>query len=252
MNTKIIYEPKGRAKEYAELAANLYKGCANGCTYCYVPTMPPYPKREEFHGHVAPRENIYENLRKDLEKLKGVELPPIFLCFTCDPYPKVERTKEITRSALKLFYTYERNFTILTKAGLRAARDFELYKPGDSFGATLVTINGGASAKWEPNASTPISRTQALIEASNQGIKTWISLEPIIDVEQALNIIKVTHSYVDHYKVGKLNYHPHAKTINWKDTAIRVKSLLDELGCDYYLKEDLRAYLESEGDNERD
>lgn len=34
---RIIYEPKGRAREYANLAANLYSGCIHGCVYCYVP-----------------------------------------------------------------------------------------------------------------------------------------------------------------------------------------------------------------------
>ena len=33
---KVIYEPKGRAKEYAELAVNLYNGCSHGCEYCYA------------------------------------------------------------------------------------------------------------------------------------------------------------------------------------------------------------------------
>ena len=33
----IIYEPRGKAREYAELAVNLYKGCAHACIYCYAP-----------------------------------------------------------------------------------------------------------------------------------------------------------------------------------------------------------------------
>ena len=33
-----IYEPKGRAGEYAQLAVNLWRGCPHGCTYpCYAP-----------------------------------------------------------------------------------------------------------------------------------------------------------------------------------------------------------------------
>ena len=32
-----IYEPKGAAREYAELACNLYTGCNHGCLYCYAP-----------------------------------------------------------------------------------------------------------------------------------------------------------------------------------------------------------------------
>ena len=32
----VIYEPKGRAREYSELACNLYRGCTHGCRYCYA------------------------------------------------------------------------------------------------------------------------------------------------------------------------------------------------------------------------
>ena len=30
---KPIYEPKGKAREYADLALNIYTGCPNGCEY---------------------------------------------------------------------------------------------------------------------------------------------------------------------------------------------------------------------------
>jgi DNA repair photolyase len=35
--TYIIYEPKGPAKEYADLALNIYCGCLHRCRYCFGP-----------------------------------------------------------------------------------------------------------------------------------------------------------------------------------------------------------------------
>ena len=32
---KLIYQPKGKAREYSPWACNLYNGCTNNCTYCY-------------------------------------------------------------------------------------------------------------------------------------------------------------------------------------------------------------------------
>jgi DNA repair photolyase len=34
-----IYEPKGKAREYAPLALNLYESCPHGCKYCYKEGM---------------------------------------------------------------------------------------------------------------------------------------------------------------------------------------------------------------------
>ena len=31
LNLKVIYEPKGKAGEYAKYAVNLYNGCTHGC-----------------------------------------------------------------------------------------------------------------------------------------------------------------------------------------------------------------------------
>jgi hypothetical protein len=33
----LIYEPAGRAREYAALACNIYRGCDHACEYCYAP-----------------------------------------------------------------------------------------------------------------------------------------------------------------------------------------------------------------------
>ena len=53
----IIYEPKGRAREYSPLAANLYRGCGHGCIYCYAPAV-TFTAREVFRSHPCPRQDV--------------------------------------------------------------------------------------------------------------------------------------------------------------------------------------------------
>jgi DNA repair photolyase len=33
---KAIYNPSGKAGEYSYWACNFFKGCSNGCEYCYL------------------------------------------------------------------------------------------------------------------------------------------------------------------------------------------------------------------------
>ncbi len=73
----IIYETKCRAREYCEMALNLYKECTHGCTYCIVrqsyglhriyfyPSIPP--------DHFIKLSQMTEGeFQKKLQKLKLV------------------------------------------------------------------------------------------------------------------------------------------------------------------------------------
>jgi len=80
-------------------------------------------------------------------------------------------------------------------------------------------------------------------DSAQPGLWTWASLEPVIDPEQTLELIRATAEYVDLYKVGKLNHRPEARDIDWRDFVERVVGLLDELGKERYIKVDLRRYL---------
>jgi hypothetical protein len=84
----------------------------------------------------------------------------------------------------------------------------------------------------------------ALAAAYACGIPTWVSLEPVIDPEQSLHLIELTHTYVDVYKVGKWNHDPRAAAIDWTAFVTRSVALLKSLGKKYYIKKDLAEYLE--------
>jgi len=244
---KIIYEPKGRAREYSPLAANLYRGCSHGCKYCYAPNCLQV-NREFFYSNTKPRVNVIELLRRDCEKIASGEVKinkgdRVLLCFTCDPYQPIEKELRITRQALELFNQFDIPFQVLTKGGLRAARDFDLYRQGDAFATTLTLRDDEKSLLLEPGAAKPSERMSAIQRAKEKGIETWISFEPVLDPESVFHLLEKTHSFVDFYKVGKISRFPPIKSIDWGAFGRRIVSRMEELKKNYYIKEDLRKYL---------
>lgn len=241
----IIYEPKGRAGEYASLAANLYKGCVHGCRYCYVPDM-VHRERKDFHSESSVRPDALKHLEDDLKamKLKG-DTRPVFISFTTDPYQPIEKEKLVTRESIKLMHKYDVPVTILTKGADLACRDFDLLDKRDWFGVTLTFTYDDETCKWEPKASTTLDRLVALKLAHNRGIHTWVSCEPVIDPIQTLNLIKSSELHVDMFKVGKWNHAKEANKIDWKQFGTDAEALLKSLGKSYVIKQDLRECMRS-------
>lgn len=111
------------------------------------------------------------------------------------------------------------------------------------FGVTVCFVDDDLRKQWEPSAAPVEDRFKLLEEAHKLGIPTWISLEPVIDPEQALAVIRRAASYVDFWKVGKLNHMKEvADRVDWKKFYSDVVDLLESLGAKYYIKEDLRKF----------
>lgn len=238
-----IYETKGRAREFSELAANLYTGCGHGCIYCWGPNV-THQTNEAFHNEPRPRADILEMLERDATRYqrKG-ETRSILLCFTTDPYQPIETEHKITQRAIDILHAHNLRVTILTKAGQLANEGILQLRPGDAFATTLTFTSTIESSRWEPHAAPPGERLINLMVAKNRGINTWVSCEPVIDAEVTLELIRIAHRVAGHFKVGKLNYHPQAELVNWPVFARRVVAQLDNLGASYYIKKDLAEYL---------
>ena len=207
-----IYVPKGKALEYGELACNLYEGCSHGCTYCYNLALCGKWGHADF-DKPRPREGIIEALeRSAFNHHKKGDHRPVFFCFTCDAYQPLDVNCRLARQAIEVLHSYGIPVRILTKGGKRAERDFDLLRgvgdpgPIDEFGVTLTFISEVDSYIWEPHAAPVVHRLDSLKAAHEAGIKTWVSMEPVIDPQQTLDLIRLTYRYVDHYKVGRWNH----------------------------------------------
>ena len=246
---RTIYPTSGLALEYSMYGLNLYSGCAGRCSYCYVPAVLRRDK-EKFHEEVAARVGVIPALSVRAPQF-GDTNKRVLLSFTSDAYQSLERELEITRAAIKILKCHFIPFTVLTKFGGLAIRDFDLYMEGDSFGVTLTSLDIEDADRDERGAGIPSERLAALIVAHEKDIPTWISLEPVIDPEKSLRIIRETCEYVDHYKIGKLNYAPTGVSADqWRAFTRRAVKLITDAGQTYWLKGNLASMIhETEFEN---
>lgn len=231
-----IYEPRTRAKEYSDLAVNIYTGCNHGCSYCYAPNV--LRKTRTDFENVQPRLDMVESVNKQIAR-EGMKDKKIMLCFTCDPYP-ADIDTTVTREVIKAIKNSGNHVQILTKGASRAERDFDLLDSEDSFGVT-ISCNTPLAKIHEPNADNPFVRLLILDKAKGKGIKTWVSCEPVLEVDAIYRLIIEYGDSIDLYKIGKLNHKP--SDINWGEFGRECERLCKAYGRNYYIKEDLRALM---------
>jgi len=241
-----IYEPKGKARGYSPLALNFYNGCDHGCTYCFNKRF------KYFTDNPVLKKNFFANLLKDAKKLAGTN-KQVLLCFSGDPYCKKDVVLQATRRVLEILLLYKIPTAVLTKGGERCLRDLDLFKQfgeGIKIGASLTFSDPEHSKHYEPGAALPEERFQTLKTLHDAGIRTWVSLEPVINIKQTLAIIDITHPYVTEYKIGKLNGYRLEKNNpfgfncnhNWKYFLNEAVSRMRMYNKQFYVKKELREF----------
>ncbi len=233
----VIYKTTGRAKEFSELACNLFNGCEHGCLYCWSPQI-THKTKEEF-AKPENRITAHDVLASAREWVGKGETRRCLFSFTCDPYTPIEQKTQLTRKCIMALHEAGLNVIILTKGGLRSTRDFDLLTSKDAYATTLTCLPNHSSLYWEPHAGLPQERIDALKLAHKKGIETWVSFEPVIYPDQTMQLLSTVKDFIGHAKIGTLNYHPLGKTTNWHKFGWDIKNYCDKWGIKYYLKHDL-------------
>ena len=199
---KAIYQPEGRAAEYAVWACNFYIGCSNSCTYCYNNrfnwgNIPKLKSCFEDEDHAL---KVFENeLKQNLPELKKHGL---FFSFTTDPL--LPETVFLTKIASLTALISNVPVTILTKRVDCIGFPVDSYplrwKKNIAIGFTLTGHD-----ELEPGASTNAERIETMQKLHDVGIKTWASIEPLIDFSSGIDMIVNTMKFCDLYKIGILS-----------------------------------------------
>lgn len=244
----VIYKPKGRALEYSPWACNLYIGCVHGCRYCYAPGC-VRRKADRYHTEVTARKDVVAMFEKDarylVEKYPDDDSRRVLFCFLSDPYQPLEQELRLTRSCLEVAKKTGLKVDILTKGAYKyVSKDLQLIKDaGARLGVTLSFVDDAKRKEWERDAASVSDRMRLLKKAHSMGIYTWVSMEPVIDTDDALAVIDKMHDYVDFWKVGKLNYFKEVdSTTDWRKFYYDVISRLKRYECAYYIKNSLKKF----------
>ncbi len=203
---------------------NPYTGCAHRCAYCYATYIPDFYRVRE-------KKDLPGKLERDLTLLCETEKSPLIsMSNSSDPYPPIEKKKELTRKCLEVFKNFDARILIITKSDL-VQRDVKLLSELKC--AVAISITGFSSCAFEPLAPAAEKRISALRVLKESGIPVILRLDPLMpwisrkEWEEVLGRC----SFVDHVVTSTLKLR--------KDSIsriLRISPELKELIANLYLK----------------
>lgn len=205
-----FYLPKGPAGEYAAqgYALNLFKGCRGSCIYCYrehgiisksiggdTPVL--LKKFKDEAGALTRVTRDLVNHKNELVAADGV-----FATFTSDPGQ--EATFPLFKQAFDLIIDAGVPVKMLTKftSWVNTPEGQELLAKGASTGLLAVGFTLTGHDEFETGASPNADRVAAMKSIHSMGIKTFASIEPVIDQQTSLDMVKAAAGYCDMFLVG--------------------------------------------------
>lgn len=253
---KALYQPKGKAGEYSAWAVNFYNGCSNGCEYCYL--------RRGVLSHVMgsgkpalkncfkDENDAFATFVREVMKNRDAIRRDGGLLFSFSTDPCLPETVNLTMTAVAFATGADVPCKILTKCtdwmfrkekdGTRPCFDALVsYRKNVAVGFTVTGFD-----ELEPGASPTAERLRAMSELHAAGVRTFASMEPVIDVERSFNIMSGMTGICDHFKVGLQS----GKQYTPEELA-RIAPAADELlrkgkGFTVYFKRSIRPFLHPE------
>lgn len=235
---KLIYTPKGAAREYEKYACNIFTGCSGRCTYCYNRKWIPSKVlgadnptiKKSWSASVFETQLLYNICE---HRKHG-----IFFSFVSDPFLTDNYFK--TWEAIGKCMCFKVPVIILTKQAWWV-NDVFLYNShanqNITFGFTLTGHD-----EMEPGCATNEQRIRAMMLLKEKGFRTWASIEPIIDFESSLKMIEACAPFCDHFKIGlKSGWHP-GKNDTSSFVALAEEAIEEYTGT-YYLKQSIREEM---------
>ncbi|MGH8298673.1 MAG: PA0069 family radical SAM protein [Steroidobacteraceae bacterium] len=169
-----------------EQSINPYRGCSQGCSYCYARPSHSYVGLSpglDFETRLFYKKDAGKLLEEELAK-PGYVCKPITLGANTDPYQPIERRMRVTRDILEVLARCRHPVTVITKSAL-VLRDLDLLadlaKDGlADVGVSITTLDVELKRVMEPQAASPHARLEAVRRLSEAGVPTGVMVAPVI------------------------------------------------------------------------
>ncbi|MEO8136423.1 MAG: PA0069 family radical SAM protein [Betaproteobacteria bacterium] len=169
-----------------EYSINPYRGCENGCVYCYARPSHGYLGLSagiDFETRLFYKADAGKLLEQELAR-PGYVCKPITIGANTDPYQPVERELRVTRDILEVLVRARHPLTIISKSAL-VLRDLDLLTDLArdnlvSVAISITTLSADTKRLLEPRTASPNARLRALRELSEAGIPVAVLVAPVI------------------------------------------------------------------------
>ena len=210
-----IYQPYGRAKEYTRWACNLHVGCENACTYCFnkrgVLSAAAGGNTARLKKCFKDEDDAYLTFVSELSRYRKEIIRDGGLLFSFTTDPCLPATLKLTFRCIAYATGWKVPCLVLTKRA-----DWILHNPGMAdvlnFANGLLAVGYTLTGcdEMEPSASPNDDRIEAMRVLKEAGIRTFASIEPVIDFGRSLEMIRKSAPWCNHFKVGLLSGNRHA------------------------------------------
>jgi DNA repair photolyase len=238
MNTS-LYQPRGRAAVYAQLAVNIFHQCSHGCRYCYCPRILHKSTFNFYCREPVPRPGLLSDLTHACEEWAAVsdERPAVHLSFIGDPLPRGGDHK-VTNQVIHTLHGFGFPVRILSKSGILEPDTLRELSDRDSYWITLTSVQRDSTDYWEPFAGQVGQRINALAAAQQAGLKTGVSLEPVLSLEEARGVLfALAGCKVDPVWIGPTNHL--ARGYDWLEVKQQLAETAMATGLPVRWKEDV-------------
>ena len=190
--------------------ADMYKGCAFGCDYCFANNRGGNFERDFQVANVdlirkwfkeAIEDGDVSNIKKECLNNRV----PIHLGGLSDPFQKCEEKYRASYRFLEISKYYKYPVNISTKTSHLDDMYWEILDPKiHTFSLSILGYSDEYVRTWESATPLATERIAFAKELKERGFWVSIRIQPIILMEEVEKLIKASENYVDYYTVEHL------------------------------------------------